>query len=768
MDTIIDKIIIWKKNAPEIDKIRDIVILDKQTGLPKTADSCVREIEVFAINLKTQLSDKLNDLQQLKTHWNQFDKLKKQAANEVDGTHNQLQSIISNVKHSSDLPGAVELLTNLLDAQVEKSPIKENLRKEALQLMKEDLQNVSIIQNSISEIESKWNKVNEDIKDEKLKLSDIMFAWNEFQEAKDRVVKDIGKIDKSIENLEVPNDVIQCNINCDKTKKALEALKKSKALLDKTDAKGQTIIRKCETIPGIESEVKRDLQIVHDVWGKIYEKILKLVQTTESQASIWKNIEETKITLQQWLVEQSNSLSAAIEKPNELEAAAAKLSKYREELPSHQRLFNSIPTKYEQLINLTNSERIPAMLSLIDILKGQFDEVENTAQKLKAVTSTFGENEKRIRDDIKQLSNTISTIREQIISCEDLSGENSKILERLLTVRTLKQDLISCNGNINIIDSNIAQMRQNYPTFSESSIPNEQQLLKKRYDGIIAHTNKIENSLLTFLKKFHNEKYGALQRIIATHREKIQWCHPEPASDKYNLQVKLNSLEPIKTALEDCQKRKLEIENSLQLLQQIESPESIKLLQAEKDHLFQDLNNLQQDYTQIKEKLERNVAILDNYEKMSEAITSWLKDIENRVKAESTTQIDLNTINEKIAEIKDLQQDVLAYESQIENLIPIGDELLKELPESRVNQFVQHLNTRYKSVTKFLSNYIEKLEELNKYKQLYRNSIADVEKWLEQAEEKVKQFTQIASKPNQATLQELKKFASEKERVNRC
>ncbi|KAJ8984006.1 hypothetical protein NQ317_006860, partial [Molorchus minor] len=740
-DTIINKVITWKQAAPEIDQNQDIVILDKQTGLPRTADNIVREIEVSAINIKSQLTNKLQGLQKLKSHWNQFNSLQQALNTDLNKTKANLETIKGKVNHSSDLPKAVEQLEKLLAAQVDKSPVKDELRKEALQLMKEDIQNTK-----------------------KLKLSDIIFAWNEFQEAKDRVVKDIGKIDKTIENLEIPNDVIQANANSDKTKKALEAIKKSKSALDKADAKGQTIIKKSENIPGIESEVRRDLQIVNDVWSKIYEKIVNAVQKTEQQATIWKHIEETKTTLLQWLSQQNKVLLAATEKPNELEAATFKLAKYREELPAHQRLNQSIPHKYAQLVKLADGTEISTIQSLVELLNDQFAELEANALQLESVTSTFGEKEASIRKEIKNVGNKVSVLREEIIKCEDLSGDNSKIVERLLKVRQLKPELEICDKEIKHIDQNIQQMKQSYPTIGESTIPKEQQLLKKRYDAIATQTNKIENSLLSFLKKFHNEKYGALQRIIATHREKVQWCRPEPASDKYNLQVKLNALEPIQAALVDCEKRKTELESSIKLLQQTETPESIKLLNAERDHLLLDLEGLKQDYQNTKTLLETDIALHDKYEQISEAVANWLKETETRVKAESTLQMDLNNIDGKIKEITKLYQDVKDYEPEIQKLTPISEDLVKAIPESRVSQYVQHLNTRYQAITKFLSHYLDKLNELDKYRELYRDSIKDVENWLVQAEQQVNSFSKIAKKPNQATLEELKKFANEKER----
>ena len=763
-ETIITKITTWKQTAPVIDNMKDVVILDKQTGLPRSADHMVRDVEVRAINLKSQLADKLDNVQKVKAHWKQFEDLQAKVNDGLRQNETKLTGILSQVRTSHDLPQAVSDLNQLLDDQIEKSPIKEELRKEALQLMKEDIQNVSVIQNAISEIESNWNKVNEDIKEQKLKLSDTIFAWNDFQEAKDRVIKDIERIEHIVEGLEVPNDLIQANMNSEKAKKALDALKKTKTNLDRVDLKGQAIVKKADTIPEIESEVRSEIQEVHEVWSSVYEKLMNVAQTAESQATIWKHIEDTKNSLLQWLGEQNTILALAAEKPNEVEAAKAKFAKYREELPAHQRLNQSIPTKYAQLVKLTDGKEIPTLQSLVKLLEDQFRDVEANAQKLELVASKYGSKEQEIRDEIKTVGTKISGLREGIIKCEDLSGDNEKILERLLTVRQLKSEVLASDGDIRKIDHEIEQMKSSYPTFNESNIPKEQQLLKKRFESIIVHSNKIENSLLSFLKKFHNEKYGALQRIIATHKEKIQWCLPEPASDKYNLEVKLKSLVPIQNALEDCDKRRVELVESLVLLEKVESPETIKLLVAEKDHVFLDLDNLKENYYSTKALLERNIVLHEQYESLSETISSWLKDIENRVKAESTTQNDLNSVDAKINEIEKLQTEVRDYESEIQKLVPLSENLVKEVPESRVGQYVQHLNTRYQTVSKFLINYLEKLHELNRYKDLYRKSIQDVEAWLVQAEEKVKTFSDFTTRPNQATLQELKNFASEKEK----
>lgn len=763
-DTIIQKLTTWKENANTIDKHEKIVILDKQTGSPRTADNLVRDIEVKSINLKSQLTEKLDGLEKVKAHWDQFNELQKQVTKEITTIQTKFQKIVSNVKKFSDIDGAIDGLNKLLDTEAEKVPLRENLRKEALQLIKEDIKNVSTIQNTLAEIDNEWDKNHEAIKEQKLKYADVIFAWKEFQESRERVEKEISKISQMCDGLESPNDSIQANLNNERVKKALEALKKSKVALDKMDSKASAIVKKSDFIQGIEPEIRSELQMTHRNWSEVYEKIIKLSQTTESQTIIWKHIDETKIKLLQWLSEQNHTISDAIERPNEVEAGQIKLAKYKEELPAHLSLRQSIANKEKQLANLSGKE-VPTLETLKKLIDEQFALLQSNAEKLEGTISTFGEKEKVIRGNCKNISNKISDLREQIIKCEDLSGENSKILERLLTVRQLKAELTAQEPNIRNVEQQIQQLKSAYPTFSETALSKEHVTLKKRYDGVVSHASKIESSLLGFLKKFHNEKYGALQRIIATHTEKVQWCVPEPTSDKYNLEVKLNALLPVKEALEDCEKRKVELEQSLQVLEKVESPDIIKLLTAEKDHLVLELETLKQKYTETKQLLEQNVSQHQNYEKLSEDAANWLKDIENRVRNESSTQVDLSTIDERISNTLALQQEIGEHERELKRLTELADDLSKEAAESRLKQYVQHLNARYQAVVKFVANYLEKLEELKKYKELYDNSIKDVENWLVNAENKVKSFTEFTasrSRPNSATLDELKNFASER------
>lgn len=767
IDTIANNLAIRKKNAPDIDNAQYITILDKNTNLPTTADNLVNDIEMKANNLKSLLVDKVDNLQKLQTNWSQFDDLQKQINGTMQDSQSKLEAIAEKVKKPSDVQAALAEINSLIEQQSDINKLKDELSRQAQMLMKEDLPNVSLIQTIISTTESNWDRIQDEIRESKLKYSDIIYAWKELQDAKDMIEKDISKISQICDDNEVPNDLIQANINNEKAKKTMETLKKTKAILDKLDLKGENIIRKCDFAPNMAPEIKKELQETHNHWSQAYEKILKLVQVTESQVIIWKNLEDTKNKLLQWLNEQNAAMINASEKPNEVELAQARLTKYKEELPGYLSLKQSIPKKYEQLIKLSNVKEIPTLETCMKLFDDQFAEVSKNVENLEKLTSAFNKKENHIRDDIRNVGNQISNLREEIIKCEDLSGENVKVLERLLKCQSLKAELDKCDSKIRSIDQQIQHMIVTYPSFNESNLPKEAQNLKKRYDAIHANACKIENSLLAFLKKSHNEKYAALQRIIAVQKEKINWCLPDSTSDKYNLDVKLNALIPVENAIKECELKKQELEKSLEVLENVENPDSVKLLTAEKDHLVLELNDLKQNYKTTINLLNESIGLVQKYDDLSDSISNWLKDMENKVRTQTVTQLELAQVPVKIEETKKLQAEVQDFDKNIKELADLSDNMTKETPDTRASQFVQHIKTRYGAISKFLSHYLDKLHELNKYKDLYTNSIKDVENWLVQAEEKVKSYSELASssaKPNQAMLEELRKFANEREK----
>ncbi|KAK9890576.1 hypothetical protein WA026_011946 [Henosepilachna vigintioctopunctata] len=761
INSTITKLELWKNRIPEIDNLKHVTIIDKQSGLPVSAEKLLREIEIKLVHLKSSIEQRIKKFSDIKIHWQTFHEIEGNLLKNLKDIKDRSNGVLSTIQQPTDLITALDQINKLGEEQARNNILKENLRAEGLYLTKEDIQNVSTVQNALSQVETESNNVIEHVRNQKLMISQALSGWKDFQDAKNRVSKDISDLNESIRNFDTPNDLLQATVNCEKAKKLLEAFKRFKITLDKLEAKGQSVIKNCD-VPVLTREIKNDIQEISQSWSSIYEKILIIVQKTESQATIWKDIDTTKNDLMKWLNEQNNIFVAALDKPNEVEEAKLKLKKYKEELPLYSRLKQSLPIKYGQITKLSNEEISPIQV-LIQIIDDQFEVVETNANKLDTLSANFGQAKVDIQEKIKTINSKIGNLREQIIKCEDLGGDNKQIVERVLKIQDLKKSLLEYEADIKDLEHSIKQIKIHYPNLIEGVFPKEQQLIKKRYDDLITHSNKIENSLLGFLKKIHAEKYGVLQRIILTQKEKINWCSPDNLCDKYSLEIKLKSLIPIISTIEECEEKKSELEDSLQLLTKVEHPEVIKLLAAEKDHLNLEINDLRNNFNNTKCLLENTIELHKRYDEIVENISTWLKEKENDVKLASSAQLNLDDLNESLENIKILNTEVINYDKEIDQLKPISEKLTQKSTDERITQYVEHLNTRYVALKEFLSNYIAKMNELQNYKQRYRQSVKAVEDWLKNTEEKVAKLTQLSTKPDQNTLKKLKDFMVEKE-----
>lgn len=270
------------------------------------------------------------------------------------------------------------------------------------------------------------------------------------------------------------------------------------------DLKAQYILKEASLMPLFKAEsIEKDVSKVHKLYQETYSNIIEKTQLYETQVIIWKQIDDSKYELERWLNETIDVLSTACECLDDAENGQSKLSKYREELPTQELVRQGILTKTEQLLKLNNGNEIPTLSTLNQTLDEQFKSVYGLAEKLDSMTSSFIEKENKIRQELKHTSDLISNVREEIIKCDDLTGDNNEILNRINLCKELKATLANCESNLQKSKENIDIISSEYPSILKSSLPKELQALKSRCDGVSNHVNKVSSlNIKIFRHKF--------------------------------------------------------------------------------------------------------------------------------------------------------------------------------------------------------------------------------------------------------------------------
>ncbi|KAI5642762.1 spectrin repeat domain-containing protein [Phthorimaea operculella] len=765
---IITKVPEWKSNVALLDGPQRIKVTDQNTGRIMSPTSLVKEIETKAEQLLNQVTTKRDLVQKVGARWDKFN-LQHNAVGEV--LHN-VQSMLNEMAQKpvplteATIQDMTEQLDRIDQELKEKQVVRKELREEGLHLMREDQPNMGTIQNALASADNNWDQVVNSVRDAKNKyilLSSTLQELKNFTVAFDREMARAEQLYNDCKD--APNDYVQTAQALDKSKKAYEILKRSKGLLDQMDVIKQSVLKQASTLGGFDTTPLEDAFLTSQThWEKVNDAIIKRIQDLESQLIVWRQIDDTKNQVVAWLSETGQNLANACDNL-EIRFGQNHLAKYKEELPLYLGLKNSITAKCEQITNLNKNIPVGQVNSIIEYLDNEFDALQQLASNLEGAVSSLESKENKLKDKIKRLSDSVSKIRDEIIQCDDMTGDNAKILDRLKKCQACKVELQNLNDEIDNLIEDVSEMNANYPGFYESLVPKELSSLQKRFESVLIHANKTETTLLTFLQKLFTDKLAMFNRNLKILDDKTRWCMPDVNSDKYNLEVKHAALNDVEAGIAECQQKVVELKEACDILRVVAEPASAQEAAVQTEKAKKNLDVLNANYQEIKNRLKENIDAWQEYETLLETVSEWLKEKENKVRLEATNLLNLNEIDAKINEIEQLNKEVKDYDTEVNKLTAVGENILARNPDSRVLQYINHLMTRYQAVEKFMDGHLNRLKDLKDNKGKYNKSIAEFKTWLQDANGKITDLAAMSKslKPTTADLEQVKKMNDNKE-----
>lgn len=739
----------WKAQAKAIDANPVIHLKDSATGKPLNAIQVVNDLENKLENLKLKSQSRVATLNRMEDRKKKFNEIENALGQALVSNRAQLSEILHEPPTIANVDRIVARLAELQDNLQAQTPLKERVHDDGAQLMRDDITIMPAVQESILILDKTWDDLQQEITDYSHKYTLINQGLKDYALTKNKFDGEIKKANTAYSSVsQVPNGEQELLKTADNAKKALEQIKKSKAALDDLERKGGTLLKLYETIETAAqspNEITPELQRSHDEWQQLHEQIAKHAHLYETEAVIWNQIDDLKNELAPWLEETLQSMQDAADNSIEIEYGPIRLNKYRAELPAYVSIRNDIVEKIGELTKINKDVKIPSLIQLENWLTEQFALVENSAQNLEQVASSFEEQEKDLRKEVKSCGESINKLREALIKCDDMSGDNAKIIERLRTCQALKAQLSGQESKLDNLKARVDEMKFTYPTFADSIIPKEVSNVQKRLDVVGTHANKIEASLLQFLKKYHSDKLNMLKRLINVQKEKIAWCVPEPSSDKYNLAVKQSSLNDVQKGILDCEARAKEIEESLGHLDQIDSPESLSPLKADIARVNDDLATLKLNYDKTKATLDDNSVLWQQYETLSEGVAAWMKDIEVKVKADTASQVNFQNAEGKVQELKAYQQQANEQKPILQEMEKVAKAIVSMNSDSRVLQVVNHLATRHAAVGKNIVALIDRITGMKGTLEHYNTNKTACEDWLQSAKMQFNELTRMGS-----------------------
>lgn len=744
-------------------------IRDSDTGSVIDIETKVMEFKKRMDLLDSHLDSRQDQLQQVNSQWEAFHRVKNQLCEFLDGITKRVTDQELTQSTYGGVQNLLEAVESALQEMQSQLKLKDKLHDLGHDLMSSDSTQLVSVQNALTAADGSWDRSQNMLYEMQTKFTSITSLWRQCADGREYIQVAMTEAERDVEKLDSkPAEASTVQTLMNLCKKTTDTLRRTRPQLENFISKSQHLSQQLDSEKGFDSStVRQQSQETQNKWQSMIDLLNQRSQSLEGQLVLWKQILHGRDEILSWLSDTCEALDET-QVVHEMEAAVEKLEKYKNELSNYESLFRSLQSRAKQLESLNGGTSLGRIEEIISTLTAEFEQTESAASKLGIYLDEMKEQEMNVYEDIKDISESLTQIRDRLMKCEDITGDDKKILARLEIARKIETEMQQYSEKIKEVKTQIEELKASFKGFESSKLIKEYTALQKKYEGIIAQTAKACKSLYYVIEKHYHDRLSDVQRFVTVYQEKIAWCHAEPGSDRYGVEAKISALSDVKSSLNLGLTKRKELENCQELYEHIVNAEERENIQEECETAISELEDLSNRLDRCEASLTQSLALWQQYELMTENLSSWLREVEARVRSETTNQIDMTMVQEKIEETETLLDEVNSHDDEMFELMEKTEELMEITPDSRAGEYANQIRTRVQALIHFCNTFLNKLNQLSKDQKLYSETIVKMEDWLKDAEEKLQSFEQMTrsgGKPTlayQSKLHNLKSFVEEK------
>lgn len=636
---------------------------------------------------------------------------------QIKTIRNKTDSQISSIKSWKDIVQVIPKVQELKDTSELEDKLN-TLEVEGESLIRLNKSNSTFVQNILLNINTELSNLKTTSERSLANLAEINENWLKVNDIKNKMKSTKEECEMILGLIESPNDLTEAQVIEEKYNKVL---KQSNAILDSLPIMEEAVQKLntlAENYPHLNITVlNQDYQKDLKDWEKYHAEIKENAEIAHSQQVIWKQVNETKDTILQWLSDVNIELLDCTSDFNDIEKIKSKIVKYSEEKEINLDLKNNLAEKIKKLQKLNENKPILTLESLCSLLDDQFNGVESIASNLVGLMSAFSQQEEAIRTEIKKRTVEINQIRENVIKCDNLNNELDTLLVNLKSCQKCKNDLIKMNLNIDAVNHAVSEMTDNFPILSESTAIKELKSLKKRYESVVQQVDKVENTLMTYLKKHLDDDLNNLLHSIKSADEKLTWCQPEEEIEKEQIDIKLRSVEEIKGNLEKIKEHKSKIEYVLDYLNQYSAEDlNLEELNSNDELLSENIENTEKQMNERKVVLDKIISLWIQYQQYLDSILPLVNNLEHDIKVNVEIPVDKNSINTMEENINKLQIKLDESKQMLNELVSCVENIKSVHSKSTLDNQVLKIKRKIESYQNSIDKCLERIERLKEMK----------------------------------------------------
>lgn len=635
----------------------------------------------------------------------------------------KIDKLVSSVKSWKDIGNAVSKLRELSDTS-ELADGLQTLEQEGESLVRLDRSNSAFVQNVVLNANAELSGLNAAAGQSIAGLSEIDENWLKINDVKCKIESAKKECKTILKLVEPPNDLAEAQAVEEKYNKALAQCAAVADVLPAKEEAVQKLTALTEGHPQLNVEkLKQECQNASEDWAKYHAGIEENAENAHSQQVVWKQVNQTKDSILQWLSDINVELLDCTSNFDDVEKVKSKLVKYSEEKEHILELKANLVEKIKKLEQLNGNRPILTLDSLVALIDDQIAGIDGIASNLVGLVSGFSQQEEAIRTEIKKRMVEINQIRENIIKCDNLNNELDALLGNLKSCQKCKNDLIKMNLNIDTVNHAVSEMTENFPIISESTINKELKSLKKRYESVVQQVDKVETTLMTYLKKHLEDDLNNLLHSINSSDEKLTWCKPEEEIEKEQIEVKLRSVEDVQANLETIKAQKSRIDYVLDHLNQYSSADfNLEELSSNNELLSSNIENTEKQINKREMDLKKILSLWDEYQKYLDNIFPLVNILENDIKTSVEIPIDINLINITEENLNKFKVKVEEAKELLDKLVLCAKNIKHFHSKSKLDNQVSKLKRRVESYQNSIDKCSKRIENLKGMKKEFNVS----------------------------------------------
>ncbi|XP_037501567.2 muscle-specific protein 300 kDa [Rhipicephalus sanguineus] len=682
------------------------------------------------------LQKKQEEVTQLENKWDNFNKKLEDTKHFVTVTTETLHSL----QPKSATPEALAIMVDEVEQLQKKLKEQQNVQDTTQQLgrslIEADASCFPKVQEPLGSLASDWENLSSEVTRTLKLLGSTQSLWKECRQLENKLDDTMDKVEKTLEEVEATpaEDGKSLTENAEKVGAQQEEVRRQQPVFDSYQQKTQELIEKTEAIESLApagEELKESLKNREDRWRKGAQMLQSMLRDLEGRYTVWKQAELTREEILAWLEDICECMRGALDHLAQGEQGRAVLDRYETELATQQQLFANLQEQLESL------EMPQALDSARSSIQCGFEEAQDLADRLHSMLSQVEEQEADVKTEMDKFSDWLRQQKEALSRCDNTTGSDEVLLQRLEECRKLEEAL-NKNDGLGRIEEKMARLVRNQPDLEVRHLQREQEKLKARLEAAKNQAARASAALLSILDRHHQGTLAELQHWLSTANDKLAWCSggAEGAThgDRFGLEARLVTLQELESTLEQGEKRREQYCNSVNLLSQACAPERVPSLQDECSRICNEWTTFTSTLTQTREALKRSLDQWQHFETLFESLSDWLRDAEARAKSEAASQVDLPLLKDQISILKSLLEEVHGQKPSMQELESTVTSVTAHVPDTQVPNQVSQLAARLMHLEATLQGALAQLEQLEQTQKAFEQAKQDLRDWLSQME----------------------------------